>query len=207
MLILIPLGSYLLGSLPVAWLITKLHHGQDLRALGSGNVGVMNTAISVHRWAGLIVFAAEMAKGALAVVIPRLLTPGDELLLYASALAVFIGTRWSIWLRGRGGRGNTAAATALALVSPLTLLILLVLNLAVRLLTGSSFTAMRVSLLALPLVFGLVMHSWLAVLCGAGFALLFMTTHEQETDDRLRIKARWQSVWKFLTMPRRTTKD
>jgi len=48
-------ASYFIGSIPVAWLIAKLVTGQDLRRMGSGNVGVMNGAtfslvfLSTHR--------------------------------------------------------------------------------------------------------------------------------------------------------------
>ena len=71
MLILFVIGGYLIGSIPVAWILTKLVSGQDLRALGSGNVGVMNTALSVHRWTGALVFLAEILKGVGAVWVSR----------------------------------------------------------------------------------------------------------------------------------------
>jgi glycerol-3-phosphate acyltransferase PlsY len=45
-------AGYLLGSIPIAWIVAKLVTGKDLRTLGSGNVGVMNVALSVTRWAG-----------------------------------------------------------------------------------------------------------------------------------------------------------
>ncbi len=43
---------YLLGSIPVAWLMAELAGRGDIRRLGSGNVGVMNVALNVSRWAG-----------------------------------------------------------------------------------------------------------------------------------------------------------
>ena len=51
--------SYLIGSIPIAWFLTRLVTGKDLRQMGSGNVGVMNVAVSVHRWDGLLVFLGE----------------------------------------------------------------------------------------------------------------------------------------------------
>ncbi len=67
------LAGYLIGSVPVAWLVCKWITGNDIRNLGSGNVGVMNTAINVTRWAAVIVFLAEAGKGLLAAMIPSLL--------------------------------------------------------------------------------------------------------------------------------------
>jgi acyl phosphate:glycerol-3-phosphate acyltransferase len=201
LLVLIAAG-YLLGSIPVAWLVTKWLTGKDLQGLGSGNVGVMNTALSVHRWAGLLVFAAELAKGLLAVEAARVLE-GSEMAVGMTALATIVGTRYPIWLRGHGGRGNSAALGALALISALTLVIMAAAYLVARVLMGSNFLAMRVSLLLLPPVFGLVTQSWWWVLFGACFSLVFLSTHRPETDDHLRIKARYPTLWAFLTAPPR----
>ena len=49
MIIALTVIGYLIGSIPVAWIVAKLVTGQDLRQMGSGNVGVMNTALSVAR--------------------------------------------------------------------------------------------------------------------------------------------------------------
>jgi glycerol-3-phosphate acyltransferase PlsY len=196
------IAGYLVGSIPVAWLVTRLATGKDLKRLGSGNVGVMNTALSVHRCAGLLVFAAELAKGAFAVLAAHALD-GSEMAVGFTALATIIGTRYPIWLRGHGGRGNSAALGALALISALTLAIMAAVYVLARVLMGSNFLAMRASLLLLPPVFGLVTQSWWSVLLGACFSLVFLSTHRPETDDHLRIKARYPTLWAFLTAPPR----
>ena len=202
MIIALVLGGYLLGSIPVAWLVTRIVSGHDLRQMGSGNVGVMNTALSVHRWAGLLVFLAEIAKGVLAVSVSRA-WEGSEVAVGLTVLATIIGTRWPIWLRGAGGRGNTAAMAALAYLNWIALAVMLALWFAARLLTRSNFVATRISLVLLPLVFGLINKSWWAALFGAAFALIFMSTHKRETDDHLLIKKQWPTFWDFLIAPPR----
>jgi acyl phosphate:glycerol-3-phosphate acyltransferase len=202
MIIALVAASYLLGSIPVAWLITELSTGRDLRQLGSGNVGVMNTALTVHRWAGLVVFATEVLKGALAVIMAQTYD-GSPAAIGLCVLAAFAGTRWSIWLKFRGGRGNTMAVAALALVSGWTVVAMTSIYLAARFGSHSNFIAMRVSLLLLPFVFGLVTQSWWWTLFGACFSLMFLTTHRPESDDHLLLKARWPTLWAFLTAPRR----
>lgn len=196
------LGGYLLGSMPVAWLLTRLVKGQDLRDLGSGNVGVMNTALSVHRWTAALVFLLEALKGILAVLVPRSLG-ASEFEIGCTVIAAFVGTRWPIWLRGRGGRGNTLGAAALAVYAPLALGIEVLIYLGARILTHSNFLAMRVALVCLPVVLGLVTQSWVSVLFGSVFALLFLTTHRPETDDHLLLKQRFPTLWAFLTAPPR----
>lgn len=202
MLVVLIAAGYLLGSIPVAWLLAKLVTGRDLRQLGSGNVGVMNVAVSVARWAGLLVFLAEAAKGVLAVALGRALG-GDARAVGLVVVATVVGTRWSIWLRGAGGRGNTAGMAALLVLSWLTLLIGLAIWLLARLLTRSSFVATRILLVLLPFILGLVTQSWWYVLFGTTLSLLYMSTQRPETDDHLFIKERWPSLWAFLTGPRR----
>lgn len=202
MLFFLVLGGYLLGSIPVAWLLTRLVMGQDVRELGSGNVGVLNTALSVHRWTAALVFFLEGVKGVLAVLVPRALG-ASEFEMGSTVIAAFVGTRWSVWLDWHGGRGNTLGAAALAIYSPLSLVFELVVYLVARLVTHSNFLAMRVALLVLPFVFGLVTASWYSVLFGGVFSLLFLTSHRPETDDHLLLKARFPNFWAFLTAPPR----
>jgi glycerol-3-phosphate acyltransferase PlsY len=194
--------SYFIGSIPVAWIVAKLVTGQDLRQMGSGNVGVMNVGISVARWAGVLVFLAEAAKAVLAITLARSWVGGDAAIGVA-VLATFTGTRWPIWLRGAGGRGNTVAGTALFIISWVGALCIGALWLLVRLVTSSSFIATRVNLVAGPIIIGLLTRSWWYLLMGAVFSLLFMTAHQRETDDHLIIKKRWAGLRSFLAMPRR----
>ena len=202
MILVLVAVSYLIGSIPVAWIVAKLVTGQDLRQLGSGNVGVMNVGVSVARWAGLLVFLAEAAKSVLAISLARSLVGGD-LAIGAAVLATVAGTRWSIWLRGAGGRGNTAAATALFVISWVGAACIGALWLLVRLITGSPFIATRVNLAVGPLILGVLTRSWWFLLLGGVFSLLFLTTHRRATDDHLIIKERWAGLRRFLTMPPR----
>jgi glycerol-3-phosphate acyltransferase PlsY len=193
---------YLIGSIPVAWIVAKLVTGQDLREMGSGNVGVMNVGISVARWAGVLVFLAEITKAVLAIYLARSLVGGD-MAIGLAVLATFAGTRWPIWLRGAGGRGNTVALTSLVVISWIGAVCIAALWALVRLITGTSFLATRVTLVTGPVAIGLLTRSWWYVLLGVVFSLLFMTTHERKTDDHLIIKERWSGLRRFLTMPRR----
>lgn len=195
-------GGYLLGSIPVAWLITRIHLGADLRTLGSGNVGVLNTALSVHRWAGLLVFLTEIAKGVLAVLVARQLA-GNDVATAAAALGAFVGTRWPVWLRFRGGRGNTVAASSLAMIAPLAVIGLAVLWMSVRFMGRTNFVATRVMLAGLPIALGLATWSlwWAAV--GLVYAGLFMTTHSEGTDDHLIARRQYRTLGRFLMAPRR----
>jgi len=193
---------YLIGSIPVAWIITWLVTGKDLRKLGSGNVGVMNVALQVARWAGLLVFLGEAAKGMLAVILAQRFV-GDPLAIGLGLLAAVAGTRWSIWMGFTGGRGNTTGAAGLLLIAPQAILVGILAWSTARVLLGKSFLATRVLLIAMPVLLGLVMESWWYVLFGAILSGIYLSSQDTKTDDHLMIKERWPSLWAFLTGPPR----
>jgi len=198
MTILSILIGYLIGSIPVAWLIAKWRTGQDIRELGSGNVGVMNTALSVARWAGLLVFLGEIGKGILAVAISRAWGAG-EMVTGLTVVATVLGTCKSIWLKGAGGRGNTTGLSALVLISWPAMLSLVGVWILVRLLARSSFYATRASWVLLAPILGGFTGSWWYALAGALLSLIYLRGQSPTTDDHLLIKARWPSLWAFLT--------
>jgi glycerol-3-phosphate acyltransferase PlsY len=195
-------SAYLLGSIPVAWLLTKWVTGQDLRRLGSGNVGVMNTALSATRWAGLVVFLCEAAKGFLAVILPRFQGQGD-IIVGLVVIAVVLGSRWSIWLGFKGGRGNTAGMSALLMISWQTMVFSLAVWVLARLLVHNSFKATRISLVTLPIITAGVTQSWWYALVSLALALIYLGAQQPRSDDHQIIKERWPSFWAFLTSPRR----
>lgn len=196
------LFAYLVGSLPVAWLLAKRVTHHDLRTLGSGNVGVMNTAISVARWAGLLAFLAEIAKGIVVILVPRLFGAGEPELCLA-IIGVVMGARWSVWLGFKGGRGNTAGFTGLIWVSyPAPLISLAIWSLG-RMLFKTSFAATRLTILSLPLVLWLSVHSWYLALTGVVLAMIYLHAQLPESDDHLMIKENYDSFLKFIFSPPR----
>jgi glycerol-3-phosphate acyltransferase PlsY len=193
---------YLIGSVPVAWLVGELFGKVDMREQGSGNVGVMNVAISVSRWAALLVFLAEAVKGFLVVYLARRWELSDVLTGLAVVIAV-AGTHWSIWIRGAGGRGNTLGVAALLALSWQAVIISLAVWLAARVITRNSFWATEAWIVSLPFALGLATMSWAFAATGAALSLLYLVIHRAKTDDHTMLKENWPSLWAFLTAPRR----
>lgn len=200
--IILLLICYLVGSIPIAWILAKLVTGKDIRTMGSGNVGVMNTALSVTRWAGLLVFVGEAGKGAFAVLLARKMQVSDITLALA-VVAVVAGTCWSIWMGGAGGRGNTAGLTALLMLAWESVAISLGVWVAARLLTRKSYTATRFWILSIPINLLLVTQSWAFAGMGVALSLIYLSEHDTNTDDHTRIKDHWPNLWAFLSSPRR----
>lgn len=193
---------YLLGSIPVAWILGSVFARDDIRTLGSGNAGVMNIALSVSRKVGLLAFLGEIAKGCLTVLLARALKLEDGLIALAVVMAV-MGTRWSIWIQGAGGRGNTLGVAALLVLAWPAVVFSLALWLAIRIIARSAFIATRIWIIFLPLILGLVTHSWAFGWMGAALSLIYLSGHKRSTDDHTILKENWPSLWAFLVSPSR----
>jgi glycerol-3-phosphate acyltransferase PlsY len=110
--------SYLIGSLPTAYLLVKRKTQQDVRKMGSGNVGALNSyEVTGSRSVGLAVLVADLMKGAFSVLMARFLCDGSFAFLGLSVLSVVVGHCYPAWLGFKGGRGLAPAAGAVLMVN------------------------------------------------------------------------------------------
>lgn len=146
---LLLIGSYLLGSISSAILVTRLWTGKDIRTLGNRNAGAANVARSVGIWPAVCVGFVDFSKGALPVLAARWLGLGEFWAL-AGAVAAVIGHSYPVYFRFRGGKGLAASLGALLAFTPLeTLLVLPILGVVYLVITGSAVTGALVALLLL----------------------------------------------------------
>lgn len=94
---------YLVGSIPFAYICTRLFHGGDIRHIGSRNVGTTNVVKEVGWLAGILTLAGDMFKGWAAAVISALAPIGK--LRFAMPAFAILGHNWPVWLRFQGGGG------------------------------------------------------------------------------------------------------
>jgi len=97
-------GSYLLGSVPFGLVVSRLVFRQDVRRLGSGNIGATNVLRNFGVRPFIAVTMLDMGKGIAAVAVARALGLGPALSLLAGLLSI-VGHNWSIYLRFKGGKG------------------------------------------------------------------------------------------------------
>ena len=114
---LIPVISYLLGSIPFGYLIVKLSHGRDVRYSGSGNIGATNVTRVAGKAAGLATFLLDGCKGYLAVWLAIHWFRADVLWVMIAAVVAVLGHMFSCWLKFRGGKG---VATGLGVFLPIS---------------------------------------------------------------------------------------
>ena len=105
--------GYLIGSFPTAYLLVKWKTRIDIRAVGSGNVGAMNTFdVSGSKILAVSVLIIDLLKGVLAVWLNSLISP-EFWAMGLGGLGAILGHNYSVWMKFKGGRG---LATALGVV-------------------------------------------------------------------------------------------
>ena len=114
--------SYLLGSMPTAYLVGRGFKGIDIRQIGSHNMGAMNAFYAIGFWPGMLVLASDIGKGMIALFISYLLSvyllPLDASYIIPlemlAGVAVIAGHNFTVFLRFKGGKGGATAIGVLA---------------------------------------------------------------------------------------------
>jgi acyl phosphate:glycerol-3-phosphate acyltransferase len=142
------LFGYLLGSIPFGLVLTRLAGTQDLRTIGSGNIGATNVLRTGRKGLAAATLVLDLLKGTVAVLIAAHFGGADLAML--AGLGAFLGHLFPVWLKFQGGKGvATFIGVLIALVWPGALVFCLV-WLAVALLTRySSLAALVASLVTI----------------------------------------------------------
>ena len=95
--------GYLCGSIPFGLILTRLAGTQDLRTVGSGNIGATNVLRTGHKGLAAATLIGDMLKGTVAVIIAGSYDGPDAAML--AALGAFLGHLFPVWLGFKGGKG------------------------------------------------------------------------------------------------------
>jgi len=120
--------SYLLGSIPFGYLLVRIFKGEDVRATGSGNIGATNVARKSPAL-GIATLVLDAAKGLAAVLVARVLFggPHQQLVMTTAAFFAVLGHLFPVWLKFRGGKGVATSLGAFVLLTPRSILCMVVL--------------------------------------------------------------------------------
>jgi glycerol-3-phosphate acyltransferase PlsY len=129
LLITVAIG-YLLGSIPFGYLLVRIFRGQDVRQMGSGNIGATNVT-RTSPILGALTLVLDGLKGLAAVVITRAFFPGQPFLLGTAAVLAIVGHMFPTWLNFRGGKGVATGLGSFAPLVPKTILMMVGLFIAI----------------------------------------------------------------------------
>ena len=101
-IILVVSFSYLSGSIPFGLILTKFFGGQDIRKIGSGNIGATNVLRTGNKFLAALTLVLDILKGYMPVIISLQYFPE---LIQLSCLLAFLGHIFPVWLKFNGGKG------------------------------------------------------------------------------------------------------
>jgi acyl phosphate:glycerol-3-phosphate acyltransferase len=186
-------ASYLLGSIPAAYIAGR-SRGIDLRKHGSGNLGATNVIRVLGTKIGLLVFAFDMAKGAVPVAVFPRLVPLDAMPLHDARIyaivcgvAAIFGHVRPIYLKfGRGGKGVATAAGVFLALAPIETLLTLVIFAVVMLSSGYVSLGSLISATMLPVLLGVTVGVRSPLFAVSVLLALFVFWTHRANIERLR---------------------
>jgi glycerol-3-phosphate acyltransferase PlsY len=132
--LLLIVGAYLCGSIPVGVLVARLTGGVDPRTVGSGRTGGTNALRALGRKRAVVVVVGDLAKGAVPVLVARYVS-GSAVVEVLCGLAAVAGAIWSVFVGFRSGRGVGTGVGTMLVIQPLAVLLALPVFIAVILIT------------------------------------------------------------------------
>jgi len=110
--------AYLIGGIPFGYLLVMLKTGNDVRAMGSGNIGATNVLRTTGRAFGVLTLLLDIAKGYLAVWLMLHFANGDLRWASAAALAVLVGHAFPVFLKFKGGKAVASFVGSFLCLTP-----------------------------------------------------------------------------------------
>ena len=101
-LFIISLVSYLIGTIPFGFLLTKIFLNKDIRNIGSGNIGATNALRTGNKKIGFSTLILDILKAAITIIFVKF---NYSEFIFISSLCVFLGHVFPIWLKFKGGKG------------------------------------------------------------------------------------------------------
>ena len=167
--------SYLMGSIPFGFILTKIFLKKDIRDIGSGNIGATNALRTGNKFIGYTTLFFDIVKAIIPVIYIKFNFPE---LLYIASLCAFLGHVFPIWLKFKGGKG---VATYLGILFALNIYLGLIF-IASWLITFAIFKfsslASLVASIAIPVYFLIFTQFDQVIFYTIMFVLIFFTHKE-----------------------------
>ena len=174
-LFIIGIISYLMGSIPFGLILTKFFLKKDIREIGSGNIGATNALRTGNKIIGYSTLTLDVLKAVITVLYVK---NNFHDMIYISALCVFLGHVFPVWLKFKGGKG---VATYVGILFSLNILLGIVFGifwLIIFFISKYSSLASLIGSLTIPVYILIIDSSESVFFYGIMFILIFFTHRE-----------------------------
>ena len=171
------LGAYLIGAVPIGWLVARAFGVSDIRRHGSGNIGATNVLRTLGRLPAIVTLLGDVAKGYAAVALAAYLAWPDPRPIAAATVAAVVGNCWSVFLGFRGGKGGATGLGALLRLVPWATLAALPVFVAIVATTRYVSLGTLLGALCVPLGAALLGYPTAYVLAALAGALIVVGRH------------------------------
>ena len=110
-------AAYLIGAIPVGYLVARLTGNLDIRSAGSGAIGATNVLRTLGKGPAIVTMLGDIAKGYIAVSVVRSIDPAPQWVAAGAVLAI-VGNCWPVFLGFRGGKGVATGFGAFLALAP-----------------------------------------------------------------------------------------
>ena len=167
--------SYLMGSIPFGFLLTKFFLKKDIREIGSGNIGATNALRTGNKFIGYLTLILDIIKAVVPVIYVKINFPE---LIFLASLCAFLGHVFPIWLKFKGGKG---VATYVGILFSINLLFGIIFAISwglIFLLSKYSSLSSLIASLSIPIYVLITGQVNSAIFFGIMFILIFYTHRE-----------------------------
>ena len=167
--------SYLMGSIPFGFILTKIFLKKDIREIGSGNIGATNALRTGNKLIGYSTLLLDVVKAIIPVLYVKINHPE---LIYISSLCAFLGHVFPVWLKFKGGKGVATYVGILFTINILLGFIFCVSWLLIFLVSKYSSLSSLIGSLTIPVYIFFNDQISNALFFGIMFVLIFYTHRE-----------------------------
>ena len=188
--LIVGITSYLMGSIPFGFILTKIFLKKDIREIGSGNIGATNALRTGNKLVGYSTLILDIVKAIIPVIYVKMNYPE---LIYIASLCAFLGHVFPIWLKFKGGKGVATYVGILFSINILLGLIFVISWGVIFLISRYSSLSSIIGSLSIPLYLFITTEKSSVIFFITMFVLIFFTHRE----NIIRLKNREESKTKI----------
>ena len=188
--LVVGIASYLMGSIPFGFILTKIFLKKDIREIGSGNIGATNALRTGNKLVGYSTLILDIVKAIIPVIYVKMNYPE---LIYIASLCAFLGHVFPIWLKFNGGKGVATYVGILFSINILLGLIFVISWGVIFLISRYSSLSSIIASLSVPLYLFITTEKNSVIFFITMFVLIFFTHRE----NIIRLKNREESKTKI----------